>query len=228
MGCFKVANMNIFIYLLLGNRFNHYIWFMNALYTILLFTLLHFSLITKAQQQLTYNISLVNNAVAMPFSGKAGIIHQPIHFGVRGGAAITLKESEKYRWMQHAHLGYVHQRLIHHVAQLYGENEIDYKLWKSLRGKAGINLGYAHLINTKNTAVYKLNNEGKYERTLRGGVPRFMGGVGFGLGYDISTEKMRIQPFFQYQFWVVAPFVKSYVPVLPNAALLVGTSFSLN
>lgn len=163
----------------------------------------------------------------MPFSGKLGVIHQPVHVGFRVGAGIPLKNTDHYRWTQHLHLGYVHQRLIHHVFQLYGENEIDYKLIAGLRGKAGLNLGYAHVINTKYTRVYKLNEAGVYERAAQGGVPRLMGGIDFGLGYDFDSEHTRIQPFVQYQFWVLAPFVKSYVPVLPNSAVLIGLQYQL-
>lgn len=171
---------------------------------------------------------VMNNAVAKPFSGKAGIVHTPFHFGVRMGGAYALRQSERYQWLQKATLGFVNQRLVHKVVQLYTENELNHRLYKNLFGLASLGVGYAHVINTNENKIYKLNEDGEYVRTQRFGQPKFMGSFALGLGYQWKTEKAVWQPTLQYQFWALMPFVNSYVPVLPNSALQVGISFQPN
>jgi hypothetical protein len=180
----------------------------------------------QAQKINNYSFSLLNNAVSMPFSGKAGIVHSPLHPGFQGGVGLMLRERQTFEWTQQAYAGYIYQRVIHHLANVYTENQANWKFYKGLWGGAGLGAGYVHLINTRDNKVYKLNSEGEYERTLRWGQPKFMASFSMALSYRIISEKATFSPFVRYQFWMLAPFVKSYVPLLPNATLHVGIYYS--
>ncbi|MGZ5304719.1 MAG: hypothetical protein ACXWDO_11440, partial [Bacteroidia bacterium] len=66
------------------------------------------------------------------------------------------------------------------------------------------------------------NSDGVYVRKPNYGKPEAMGSIAVGAGYKIN-DGVRI--FTNYQFWLQAPFIKQYVPVLPNTALHLGISY---
>jgi hypothetical protein len=179
-----------------------------------------------AQKINNYSFSLLNNAVSMPFSGRAGIVHAPLHPGFQAGAGFILREKHKFEWTQQVYAGYMYQRVIHHLINMYSENQANWKLYKNFWGGAGLGAGYVHLINTKDNKVYKLNSDGEYERTRRWGQPKFMGSFSMAFSYRFATQKATFSPFLKYQFWMLAPFVKSYVPLLPNATLHIGVTYT--
>jgi hypothetical protein len=187
--------------------------------------LFSYSLTLAQKRPDLFSIDVQNNAVAMPFSGTLAIFHGPGHPGIRLGCGYLLKESENIQWSQLFHLGFVHQRLIHNLIPLYTENHLEYKVFRSLRAQAGLGLGYIHVVNTKDNQTYRLREDGTYEQAYKWGKGRFMGAFSLGLGYRMETSSGTWTPNLAYQFWVLAPFVKSYVPVLPNALLQVGIRF---
>jgi hypothetical protein len=90
--------------------------------------------------------------------------------------------------------------------------------------ESGLGLGYMHAFT--DLEQYKLNENGAYKKVPNTGRPSFLASVNIGLSYDLQRKKdIPIRLFTLYQLWFQTPFVKSYVPVLPNAALHVGTAF---
>ena len=79
--------------------------------------------------------------------------------------------------------------------------------------------------------VFKLNDQGNYYKKNFPTRIQGMTGLNIGLNYDIVLfKKFETQVttlFFNYQFWFQMPFVKGYVPVLPNVALHLGASFPM-
>lgn len=169
--------------------------------------------------------SLQNNAVAMPFSGTAGVIHQPFHPGFRLGAGYRLKEKNRHCFNQIVWLGYIRQRLIHHLIPVCTETEWQYRIAGRLHSQAGLSAGYVHVFQTSENPSWRLGSGGSYEPAGRAGKGRFTGGLSLGFGYRIVAGKGTLTPSLSYQFWVLAPFVNSYVPVLPNALLQAGIRF---
>jgi hypothetical protein len=199
---------------------------MRVLFILLLLFLVGFFHSGRAQSSRYFGCaSFQSNAVAMPFSGKAGIIHQPFHPGFRLGAGYRLKEKNRHRFNQIVWLGYIRQRLIHHLIPVYTETEWQCRISGGLYSQAGLSAGYVHVFQTSSNPSWRLGSGGEYQPSGRAGKGRFTGGLSLGFGYGIALGKGTLTPSVSYQFWVLAPFVKSYVPVLPNALLQAGIRF---
>lgn len=162
----------------------------------------------------------------MPFSGTGAIFHTPFHPGFQLNAGHAWRVREKSLLSQELYLGYTYQRVVHHLVHIYTESQGSWKTYKGLWGGAGLGVGYAHLVNTADNKVFKLNKEGEYERTRRWGQAKMMASSSVHLSYHLSTQKGDFAPYLRYQFWLLAPFVKSYVPMLPNAMLHLGLTFT--
>lgn len=66
-------------------------------------------------------VTFFNNATATPFSGKAGIIHLPVHPGVSAGLSFPVSSNKKSLFSQNFRLGVYHQRFTQTGIQLYTE-----------------------------------------------------------------------------------------------------------
>jgi len=174
-----------------------------------------------------YSVSFQNNSVALPASGKYGFFHGTFHPGFVLGAGYTIKEKPKVKWVQQVYLGFVYHRLVHSIFSLHTENEGRFRLFKNLYGSAGLGAGFAQVINTKENKVYKLNEDGTYKQTYTAGRTKGMGSFSLGLSYIFSKERFELEPFIKHQFWMIFPFVKSYVPLLPNVSLQAGVGIRL-
>jgi hypothetical protein len=126
--------------------------------------------------------------------------------------------------LQSLKLGYFYHHYSQHAISLYTEIAWSYVLAKNF----GINLsaggGYLHAI--KDVAVFVLNENGSYEKKNGIGSAQFAAGLQLGFFYRINRDnKTPISLFADYRFWVQAPFVKEYVPVLPYSTFQLGFSF---
>lgn len=162
----------------------------------------------------------------MPFSGLAGIIHTPAHPGFLISAETELKRREHFLWTQDLTFSFLHQRLVHSVASLYTSSRVAWILGSSFHLELALHGGYAHVVNTPENRIFKLEN-GVYAQTQKTGRASFCFGVQPGLSYAIGGPEGRFKPFLRYRFTMVGPFVKSYVPLLPNAALELGLTLKL-
>lgn len=115
---------------------------------------------------------------------------------------------------------------MHHGIPLYTQLGYKYRFYKNFRIAAYLDAGYMHTFS--DIGIYKLNGNGEYERTGRAGKAHAMFGYSLTLSYTFTGSKATITPFIQHQFWMMTPFVKTYVPMLPNSAFHVGAYFSIN
>ncbi len=87
-------------------------------------------------------------------------------------------------------------------------------------------VGYAHIFTA--TQVFRRNNAGQYEEKPNWGRPQVMGTFALGAGYHLNRNREKpMEIFTRYQFWVQAPYVKKYVPVLPNTTFQLGLNYPL-
>lgn len=179
--------------------------------------------IGQAQTTKSYpiQISFFNNATLLPGAGELGIFGLPIHPGLRIGTAFTLKQQAKSQWFQTVQLGYYYHRYVHHAIQIYSETAYRYALSSNWDIEGSLGLGYLHAIPATPTFTLK---DGQYEKKAGWGRAQLMGGLSLGIGYHIRPD-WRV--FIQSQFYVQTPFVREYVPVLPNLAFHAGFSFPL-
>jgi hypothetical protein len=146
----------------------------------------------------------------------------PIHPGLQAGTEFRYNRSEKNQWFQTVKLGVYYHKYSQTGIQLYSEVGYRRALWKRLGAELRIGAGYLHAISDLQT--FKLVN-GQYERKRTIGRPQAMGGAAFGFGYRLGAAPDAPRIFLDYQFFLQMPFVKNYVPLLPNTALHVGVAF---
>lgn len=184
---------------------------------------LYFGNPSTAQTTKTYpvQISVFNNATLLPGAAKLGVFGWPIHPGLRMGILFSLKQQEKGDWYQTAQVAYHYHRYVNHSVHLYSETGYLFYLppkW-DLEGRIG--LGYLQAIS--DTPTFELK-DGVYHNKNTWGRAQFTAGATIGIGYSLRQD-WRI--FIQSQFYIQAPFVREYVPLLPNHAFHLGFQFPL-
>jgi hypothetical protein len=168
--------------------------------------------------QKLYSVSLFNHATTLPPHGFSG----PLHPGIDFGLSKRLKEKAQTTSFIHWKVGYYYHRLVHQGIQVYGEYNKQYTILKNFGLSWSGGLGYLHTIELHEK--FKLNKEGNYDRAGRFGKPHAQISLSTGVFYKLPS----FTPFIQYRVRMVSPFVKSYVPFLPNTSLHLGTYYYLN
>jgi hypothetical protein len=172
------------------------------------------------------SVSAFNNAIALPFSGTAGIIHSPLHPGLTFGLGSRLNTHPHHQLLLSLQLAYVYQQRAQHGIQVYPELGYRFALNNGIGIESGVGLGYMHAFT--NLQQFRLNASGDYEKVPNTGRPSLIASVAIGLSYALLRKKEQpLRLFTRYQVWFQTPFVRSYVPVLPNAALHLGIAYTL-
>ena len=170
-------------------------------------------------------VTIFNNANAMPFSGKAGIIHTPIHPGISAGMNLPINKKVNSLLFQNLRLGLFHHRFSQTGIQLYTETGYRKTFKSGLTLEPRIGLGYLHSI--PHTDIFELNDDGEYEKKTNLGRPQLMISAALSPGYDLSEINLPARIFLDYQVWFQTPFVNQYIPVLPNISLHLGVAWRL-
>ncbi|MEX2234519.1 MAG: hypothetical protein WD824_20300, partial [Cyclobacteriaceae bacterium] len=169
-------------------------------------------------------VSVSNNAIAMPFNGRLGILHSPVHPGFSAGYADRINRSQSHQLFFALKLGYFFQQRVQHAIHCHPEIGYRFKVKGGFGIETRVGAGYMHSV--PDLQQFKLANNGGYERRGRWGKPSLLGSLVVGVGYDLEKRfSMPMYLFTQYQVWLQSPFVRSYVPILPNATLHIGSSF---
>jgi hypothetical protein len=184
------------------------------------------SLAQTDSTQLPVIISVFNNATRLPGSGTLGFINTPIHPGLRVGTLLTYKNSKKSDIYESFNIGYYYHHLSQYGFQLYTELGYRYKLSCGLGLNTQFVLGY--MLTKPDLEVFKLDANGNYVKKP-GWRSQLMTGAGVGFSYSLKrTSAHPMLLFLNYQFFLQMPFVKNYVPMLPNTAIHLGTIFHIN
>ncbi len=146
----------------------------------------------------------------------------PLHPGLTAGTEFRYSRSDKNQWLQTAKLGIYYHKYSQMGIQLYSEAAYRRALWQRLTAEARLGAGYLHAV--PDLQVFELRN-GEYRRKKTPGRAQFMAGLAAGLGYRLGNASDAPRVFVDYQFFLQMPFVKSYVPLLPNTALHLGIGF---
>jgi len=170
------------------------------------------------EQTYPLEVSIFNLGTFLPGGGKAGIWSDPIHPGFDVGTRYYWKRKNKYTVFQTAKLGYFRHVHAQHGIQLYTGLSYQYAFTPRFFATGQIGIGY--LASIPDLQVFKFENgEYKRSRKLRS---QFMGELMIDIGWKISNS---FDVYLAYQFWLQAPFVNKYVPVLPNNAVHLGVVF---
>lgn len=177
-----------------------------------------------AQEYRPLMVAVVANATTLPT--RSGEIFHNFHPGFVLGTSFRYNESPKNHFAQTLKIGYIYHQFVHHSVQLYSEFEYKRMLSSRLALSGAVGLGYIHLFMA--TQVFERNEQGHYDRMPNRGRPQIMGTTALGVGYLLNPGGEKpIELFTRYQFFVQGPFVRQYVPVLPNTALHLGVNYPL-
>lgn len=163
-------------------------------------------------------VSVFNVGTQLPGSGALGVFSRSVHPGVSMGTEFFYRKRPKNQWFQTARFGVLHHRLSQTAVQLYSEFGYRRKIWRGTGAELRLGGGYLHSFPAVET--FKLK-DGAYDQKANIGRAQAMAGGTFGLSYATATDW---RFFLDYQFYLQTPFVKNYVPLLPNSALHIGAA----
>ena len=189
----------------------------------LIFCLLltHFSGHLISQEVVKKPLTISVFTVATQFPGGSVL---PLHPGLEAGTEFRLNRSYKNSWFQSAKFGIFHHRLSQTGIMLYSENGFRPRIYKNLFGDMRLGAGYLHAISDLQN--FKLEN-GMYEKKRSLGRPQFMASMSLGLIWKFRNDINSPGLFLQGQMFLQMPFIKSYVPILPNTAFHLGVSYPI-
>jgi hypothetical protein len=188
--------------------------------SLLLFLLPFLALGQKKEEQIS--LAFTNNHTAYPFASFAKLFSGPYHPGVELGYGFNWTTDKKHDWYQAFRLGYFYHRFVQHAIPLYTQTGYRYKPWHRMNFNAALGIGYMHSIPA--TAVLKMNSNGEYEKAK--GVGRAQAILNFSVGGRYAINKKTDAPtiFLQCTQQFQAPFINSYVPLLPYNTIALGLS----
>ena len=171
-----------------------------------------FSLGSSAQKS-AFSFSAFTHATSLPGGTWAGAVHPGFDVGLQ----TRLKQRENSRSYLNWKVGYYFHRLVHHGVQVYGEYNWDFNLYHGFGAGVAGGLGYLHTFEAHE--IYKLGDDGTYNRSGRLGKAHAQISIATGLHYRLSNQW---QPFLQYRLRMITPFVNEYVPLLPATSIHAG------
>jgi len=207
---------------------------MNTKLTILLIFLLTTSAIKaddpinkigKKLKAESFDISIFNNQYYFPFLGMSNIVSAKYHPGMSIGYTRKLKEVKKRILYSDLKLGLYNHRFIQTGIQLYGDIGYRFTLPRKFYLSTDIGLGYLHSI--KHQTTFKSDGDGNYSKVRNFGRAQFMTGIGLGIGKQLIVSSKPVRVYLKYQPWFQMPFIKSYVPMLPNNSMHLGININL-
>mgnify|MGYP001037209933 len=200
--------------------------FMRILYGFFILSLVCCSREVRAGKgDIPLSLSFFNNGTSLPGTGFAGIWNRSVHPGVQAGYYHTYKQWPNSNFFQTAKLGYFYHRFAQQAVQLYTEAGYEYRFKFRLSAALTAGAGYLHAFPA--IPVFRQEN-GTYVAKANWGRPQAMFSTALTLGYDLEPcLKLPVKPFIQYQFWMQTPFVKDYVPLLPNTAFHIGIQYTI-
>jgi len=171
-------------------------------------------------------ISVFNNATLLPGKGTLGFINTPVHPGFRAGTFIIYRQTHISDIYESFNIGTYYHHLSQLGFQLYTELGYRYNFSFGLSLDAQALLGY--LLAKPDIQVFQLDGNGNYNKKS-GWRSQVMAGAGAGFSYKLMKNTFHpVRIFLNYQFFLQMPYVKNYVPMLPNTSFHVGTIFSIN
>jgi hypothetical protein len=158
-----------------------------------------------------------------PFGSFSNLFTKEFHPGLEIGTGFIWKSRAKHDWFQDFKLGYSYHRFVQHSITLYSEIGYRYKFLKTFNAEAALGAGYLHAISAEK--VFVLQSDGTYKKKNSLGRPQAMASFSIGLSQKITASGINV--FLNYQQRLQFPFIKSYVPLLPENILKAGVRIPL-
>lgn len=165
-----------------------------------------------------YLVSVFNAATQLPIGD---FFSTPMHLGATAGAEFRYNHKPNNQWFQTAKLGFSYHRYVQSTVQLYSEFGYRRAIWRGTAAELRLGGGYLHAIPAAEIFILK---DKVYKKKTNLGRPQAMAGAALGLSYTQQKAAKPLRFFLDYQFYLQMPFVKSYVPLLPNTLIHVGAA----
>ncbi len=163
-------------------------------------------------------VSVFNAATQLPIGS---FFSSPVHLGGTAGAEFRYNRKPGNQWFQTAKMGYSYHQYVQSTLQLYSEFGYRRAIWRGTAAELRIGAGYLHAIPA--AEIFTLDGN-VYKKKTNLGRAQAMAGGAFGLSYTLPDPDKALRFFVDYQFYLQMPFVKSYVPLLPNTLLHLGAA----
>ncbi len=163
-----------------------------------------------------------NIATSFPITGITALFGAPYRPYFEVSASKGFGKKEKQVWEHELNLGYFYHRFMQHGIPLHYNVVRRFEIGKKEMFRAKLGTGYMHSMSAVDR--FKLNDDGEYERIRSFGKPQIMFDLGLECSYRFSEK---LTGSLQYKTFIQAPFIKSYVPMLPYNSLQLGLSYNL-
>ena len=194
--------------------------------TLLFIPLLSLSVTLSAQQRRA-GLLVSNQTVSFPVTGMPSAFYAALHPGIDVYAEQKINKREKNQLHLQINLGVMYHRFFQTAVRLYPWLEYRYTPQGPWRFNAGLGLGYQHAFPAYDILRQSQSGEWVSVPSLRGR-PQFMAGLGLGVSRAVKKSEpdgMRLE--FRLRTNIQAPFAKSYIPVIPYHAAMLGLSMPL-
>ena len=187
---------------------------------LLTFVLLAPMIVFSQGKSIPVNISVFNEATAVPFTRFFTI---PIHPGIQVGTEFNYKTGEHGRLFQTANLSYYYHNYLSQGIGLTSEVGYEYRLSFGLAFAGLVGIGYLHTFATSEEFVFK---DGYYEKRADFGNSRLYPSLSLDIGYYFrSADKASPKIFMRYQSWAEYPYSPGFIPLMTHINLHLGVKF---
>lgn len=189
-----------------------------------------------------FSFALINNATLLPPESLIAPFKGPLHPGVALTYEFGWRETIRNpvfqnvntyalggkrvftgKWFQNIGLSWYNHKYVNHVFVLSTQAGYRQYIKKfSIEGSLHVGFMQAMLYTEKFS-----RKDGMWKTAYNPGRAYFIGGAGIGIGYDAGFKYNTRRFFINYDFRLQTPFVKNYVPVLPNGIISLGIQFTL-
>lgn len=164
----------------------------------------------SSKKQFPLELTFLNHATTRPFNST---ILRILHPGVSLGTEYAYKEGRLGMLYQNINAGYYYNEFI--AKAFFLQTSLGYRYTAGFGLFGDITLGIGYHLSFHPGKVFKLNEQGEYERAKSPGRSAMMVSSSLGIGYDFNRKAglpmslfIRYQPFFQtpYNFrdsWLV-------------------------
>lgn len=176
----------------------------------------------QKQAAIPLNLSLFNEATAIPFSQ---FYTSPIHPGIQVGTEFTFREKSSSRFFQTANLSYFYHQRLNHGLSLYSELGYEQRLKFGAAVTGLFGLGYLHTFATAEEFAFQ---DGEYINQTDRGNARLLASLAFDVGFYLQKDRPNSPKIFlRYQSWLEYPYSPAFIPLMTHTNLHVGAKIFL-
>ena len=182
--------------------------------------LIFISVSVLAQRPLPVNISVFNEATALPFTK---LITIPVHPGLQLGTEFNYRERASTRLFQTANLCYFYHHHLNQGIGIFSELGYEYRLPAGFSFTSLFGLGYLHTFATAEEFTF---SNGQYEQRADLGNARLFPSLSLDIGYYMKRENATgPKIFLRYQSWIEFPYSPGFIPVMTHINFHLGLKF---